>query len=80
MSKDHSPYAGNMAGRAGSAMTPEQREKFCEENEVIVGPIYGESGTCGGWYAWASQKMVHAYANGRSDAIEMLAKMMEVMK
>ena len=61
-------------------MTPEQREKFCEQNEVLVGPSYCQEGKPCGWYACAPQKMVQAFAAKRSEAIEILAKMMEVIK
>lgn len=61
-------------------MTPEQREKFCEEYEITTGPSYDGQGRIMGWYAYAPQKMVQAFAWRRREAIEMLAKMMEVMK
>jgi hypothetical protein len=61
-------------------MTPEQREKFCEENKVTLCPSYDPKGQLVGWYAYCPQKMIHAYGSHRQEAIEMLAKMMEVMK
>ena len=61
-------------------MTPEQREKFCEENEVTTGPSYNAQGELMGWYAYSPQKMTQAFAWKRHEAIEMLVKMMEAMK
>jgi hypothetical protein len=61
-------------------MTPEQRERFCEQNEVLVGPSYCQRGKVIGWYAYHNGKAVQAFAAKRTEAIEMLAKMMEMMK
>lgn len=61
-------------------MTAEQQQVFCEQNEITVGPSYDAQGRIMGWYAYSPQKMVQAYAWKRSEAIETLAKLMEVMK